>query len=639
MRPILSFVCFAILLPAVGAQTPTIDRIITSNFAPGQQASLTAYGKGLKDVMYLWSPIGTFAYVADEKPDESVAYFDGMVSENVLPGVYETRVVTKHGVSGRKYLVVDDLPTFSPPDNCEVNPPRTVAPAVCCINGQINALKPRYVSLAMKKGQKLTIEVFARRLDSLMDPVLQFSNSDGKEIAFADDTPGLAGDALLAITAPADDTYTLQLRDVQYSGGAGHFFHLRIGGFAPVQGTLPRRTSIGSDVQLVSDLSDAILTKAAIKASLSLPVTANTDYGSSIGTVVATDVAPIMEIDPNDTRETATLIPAEARSIAGRFDKSGDVDWYQIELTNGQHLCVTTHTRIVGSPADVVLQLWDSNGKMLQESDDVGSYDAQLSLKAPASGRFYIAVRELTGQGGPSWTYDADVQCDGRLELSTQVDTIALPQGGAAAIPVTVKRHGIDGSFELRAVNLPPGLTADPVVVTNRQKTASLTIRCGDDAPADFRSPLKIESIAAAEEPPVTVMYRPAPPKNGINHRLPRHESGVFGYTTGSAEFSLQVSPATVIITKGSESTISITAKRTADWTQPIDIASTIAAAELPLGITVDATKIEKDSAAVVVKAADNTVPGRYTISLQGTLKKDKTTIVQPVPTISLDVK
>ena len=63
-----------------------------------------------------------------------------------------------------------------------------------------------------------------------------------------------------------------------------------------------------------------------------------------------------------------------------------------------------------------------------------------------------------------------------------------------------------------------------------------------------------------------------------------------------------------------------------------------MAAEELPTGVTVAAAKIEQNEIEVTITANDKAVPGTYTLSLQGTLKKDKTTIVQPVPTITLTV-
>lgn len=621
------------------AQTPTTDRIEVRSFRPGDPAHLVAYGKGFKNVRHLWTPYGTIPFQQEgEKPSETVAHFAGPLPPDVLPRVCETRVITAQGVSARRYLVIDDLPTFALPDGCEADPPKTILPAACSLNGYVNALKPKYFGLELKKGQQVSIEVFARRLNSPLDPILRFLTKDGRELAFADDTAGLAGDAQLSVTAPEDGTYKLELRDVQYGGGGGHYFHLRVGAFPLVQGTYPRRTAAGGSIQLVSDTSeDVAATVPASAVQLATAVAITTPQGSGLGTLTTSDVTPVLEQEPNDTRETATPVAAGAAGIAGRFREAGDSDWYRITAADKQHLCVTTHTRDVGSPSDVVLELWDASGKKLQESDDVGVNDAQLSIGLPAAGDYFLRVRELTGQGGASWTYDLEVQWSGRVEVTTTVDTVAVPKKGTVAIPVAIKRLGFSSAFSIEATDLPPGIATTPVIVSPNQKQAFVALHATDETAEAWQHPLRVVAKPVADADPIPVLYAPTPPK-GVDYALQRIQTGVFAYSAGEAAFSLTSDPAALTVAKGQSVKTTLQATRTGDWKQPIDITSAVPAAELPAGITVAAAKMEKDSIEVTIKADDKAQPGLYTLSLQGTLKKDKTTIVQPVPTITLEV-
>lgn len=59
----------------------------------------------------------------------------------------------------------------------------------------------------------------------------------------------------------------------------------------------------------------------------------------------------------------------------------------------------------------------------------------------------------------------------------------------------------------------------------------------------------------------------------------------------------------------------------------------------LPAGVTLAEAKIEGDSGKLTIKASDKAKPGRYSLTLQGTLKRDKTTIIQPLGTLILEVK
>ena len=629
--------------PDALAQVPTTQRIESNNFRPGQAAKLVAHGKGFKDVLYLWTPVGQLPYKpAEGKPSETVANFEGILPETTVPGVYETRVVTTHGVSARQFLVVDDLPSFALPDASEVNPPTTKLPVDCCVNGYINAVKPKFFGLDLKKDQQVSIEVFARQLDSLLDPVLRFSDADGNEIAFADDTPGLAGDAQLNITVPDDGTYVLELRDVKYGGGGSHFYHLRVGGFPLVQGLFPGRTSSGATANFVSSAAEELpaTTASASATQLITLLSFPTEHGSAIGSVAVAPEAPVVEQEPNDTRESATVVNNTTTAVAGRMQAQGDVDWYKITADAKQHLCVTAHTRDVGSPADLVIEILDAAGKKLQESDDAAGHDAQLALQLPAAGDYFMAVRELSGQAGPAWTYDLEIQRGGRLEITTAVDTVAVPKGGKVAVPVAVKRLGMTATFEIEAANLPTGIVSTPVIVSAKQKTAIITLHSTGETADTFQHRMSLQANVDGSEATLPVLYVAPPPANKAdpNYKLPRLLTGAFAYATAAAEFSLSADPALVMIPKAGESKTTITAVRTGDWNQPIELASAIPAAELPDGITVDAAKIEKDAVEITIKAGEAAKPGRYSISLQGTLKKDKTTIIQPVNTITIEV-
>lgn len=70
-----------------------------------------------------------------------------------------------------------------------------------------------------KKGELFQFEVMARRAGSLLDPVLQVLNADGKGLVQVDDTHGK--DPALEWSAPADGTYAVAVRDLHSRGGPG----------------------------------------------------------------------------------------------------------------------------------------------------------------------------------------------------------------------------------------------------------------------------------------------------------------------------------------------------------------------------------------------------------------------------------
>ncbi len=86
-----------------------------------------------------------------------------------------------------------------------------------------------------KKGQTVSAEVFARRLQSPLDSILKLTDAAGKELAVNDDEKDLASgltthhaDSRLLATLPADGTYSLQVGDAQGAGSDAHAYRLRV---------------------------------------------------------------------------------------------------------------------------------------------------------------------------------------------------------------------------------------------------------------------------------------------------------------------------------------------------------------------------------------------------------------------------
>lgn len=586
-------------VPHVSAQTPTINQLTSNHLTPGGQAEVKATGTGLKDIERLWLPFTELPVVPAEKPDEKQVSFQGSVPESVPPGIYEARILTQRGISARQWLVVDTLPQTMTTAGSEAQSSPTAVPSECILQGQINARKPRYFGVELQAQQTLQVEAVARRLNSALDPVLRILQADGKELAFEDDTPGLAGDAWLQFTAPQSGTYTIEIRDVQYTGGSRHFFHLRIGGTK-----LP-----------VSATQTAALAAAGITSSA------------------------LLEVEPNENTSQATDAPPSTQRLSGTIQQPGDVDVFAIHSEAPAHVCITALTRRLGSPADLVLQLSDEAGKTLQSADEVGSFDAQLAVAVPAAGTYFLTVKELSSLGGPAFTYDLQLQWGGRTEVATTVDIVAIPDTGAGSIAVSINRVGHSDPVEVWASNLPPGVNSTPVLVVPNQKTAFLTLTKTAQASPTFQAPIQLFARRSADAPAIPAVYQPAvKPVSDAAYEIPRLSAGMFAYGSGAAEFSLTATPEVLNIKPGEDIPLTVSATRTGDWTQVIELASAVPAAELPTGITVGTAKLEKDSAQIVVKAAASAVPGRYSLSLQGTLKKDKTTIVHPVPTVTIEV-
>ncbi|MCP4783881.1 MAG: hypothetical protein GY903_23565 [Fuerstiella sp.] len=624
------------------AQDPTIDRAETTGLRPGESAEVRVHGTNLKSLQTMWTTFGELKPAPPgENPNDKLAVFTGPVPAATVPGIYPYRVVAANGCSSTHFFVVDDLPNVGLAAASETPLPLTEVPTACCIQGYVNAIKPRYFGAKLGAGQKLSVEVYGRRLNSAMDPVLKITSPAGTEIAFSDDQPGLSGDTQLQVTADTAGVYGIELHDVQYAGSGKHYFHLRIGSFPLVSGTYPRMTQAGANLDLIGQTTMTV--RGVPPYQLFSVAAKNSDnQNSGFASAWSANVAPLMEVEPNNDQKTATVVPAEAMAIAGRFSAVNDVDWFKVTADARQHVCLTTHTRDLGSPADVVLQLWKADGSRIAEVDDTGSTDAQLAATLPEPGDYFVAVRELSGLAGADWTYDLEIQrSTGRADVAFATDHVVLPKEGTLAVPLTVKRSGVGGLLTIVAEGLPVGVTVFPLLLSDRQKSGILTLHADASSGAWGEARFFAHSADNPDGPSFPVVYQSAPPdaKKPGAFRLPRISPGIFVSVGTAAAFSLTADQHSITMTPSSEHTVTINVKRTGDWKEPIAVAPTNPKDPLPAGVTLAEAKVEGDSGKLTIKASDKAKPGRYSLTLQGTLKRDKTTIIQPLGTLILEVR
>ncbi|MCA8995773.1 MAG: PPC domain-containing protein [Planctomycetaceae bacterium] len=84
------------------------------------------------------------------------------------------------------------------------------------------------VPVQLAKGTSIVSKVFARRLDSLLDPVLTVRDADGKALKTADDISKENLDAELSWKAPADGVFTFEITDRYGHVGERYFAVLQM---------------------------------------------------------------------------------------------------------------------------------------------------------------------------------------------------------------------------------------------------------------------------------------------------------------------------------------------------------------------------------------------------------------------------
>lgn len=100
-------------------------------------------------------------------------------------------------------------------------------------------------------GQQFNVEVFAGRLGSPVDTLLEIQQLDGTVIAVSDD--GISHDSQTTVTFPESAEYVVQVTDKRGNGGDGSFYRVEISPFSPALTTfLSRPNRLSQERQSIS---------------------------------------------------------------------------------------------------------------------------------------------------------------------------------------------------------------------------------------------------------------------------------------------------------------------------------------------------------------------------------------------------
>ena len=340
------------------------------------------------------------------------------IAPDAKPGRREFRLIGRGQISDPLPFHVDTLP--------EVNEPRYTPPGIphphgefkipAVLNGQILPGESDLFDFQARQGETITFSVRARALVPFLgdgvpghfQAVLEVLNRDGRLVASADDHY-FDPDPELVFTPPATGKYTLRVRDALYRGREDFVYRIRV-----------RRG----------------------KPAVRIPQPAAALGGPWIN---SSEVKK--ELEP----------PAFVRFRIGR---PGGAFKLRFRAEAGQKLEIEVLARCLNSPLDSRLKLFDPNGKVIAEADDVKrprigtilhQADPRLEVGIPESGIYTLEIADSSGTGGP--------EAFGYLRLlpaKPDFELYASPSGLCAATnaPVTVKvmavrKNGFDGRIVL----------------------------------------------------------------------------------------------------------------------------------------------------------------------------------------------
>jgi len=499
------------------ATAPKIGEIAPYGAQRGVATELSITGSDLAGNPRLIAP---FSFKIDSPPAAQTATNwkpKLTIAADVAVGVYPIRVQTDDGISNPFPFAVGQLPQVNEKeDNSVFEAAQSIPNPPLVVEGQVAGNDVDFFRFHGKRGQKLVVDAQCARIGSAIDPSIRLTKASATRayVASADDSPGLVTDARLVAVLPEDTDYVVEISDSRYQGANRAGYRLVIGDLPIAEEVYPLGGRKGETLGLELRGGTLAATRIAAATVHPLPGTAlclPRITAAMIGTVRAGEpnyemesLSPLVASSYPELREPADRSDQPVRAVApvvfnGRLDAAGEEDRFGVVVTPGERLRIMVHAADLGSSLDGVVQVLGKGGGVLANADDTtipqpprnGQQVPPIILTDPSfdmtipggTNEITVVIRDLERRGGLGFPYRLVVEpLLPDFELVLSEPQVSVPRGGAAAIPVTVRRAGYSGPIAVTVANPPPGLSVRPGSIAAGQTTGVITVSATADA-------------------------------------------------------------------------------------------------------------------------------------------------------------
>jgi hypothetical protein len=395
------------------------------------------------------------------KPSDRVAPLRVSIDESCPVGIYGMRIATAEGITNSLLFMVDDLPTLnSLRDNHTIDSAQAIE-LPTAIDGVTESGNADYFQFSGTAGEWVSVEAVATRLGTKLDPVVRVLDRAGRELAFVDDSPALAGDCRLRLQLPEAGAFFVAIEDSSMGGSSAHGYRLRIGDFSLRREANFTRVA-ESGLQQFEHAAEEPFTSAEIGGGFS-----------------------------------------------GRFDDAHPVQRFRFVAKKGDRLVLADRSREFGAAAMLGLAIRDEAGKLIGENQRAGTSGGSLTVTIPSDGFYDAEISELTRRSGPDYGYYAELRHSiPDFELTLDIESVILPQDGYAIVKVTANRKGYNGPIKLIAHSPDGELAVSNEVILEKKKDTRLKVYIPQDMQTGQALSLRILGTAApqkddTEQPPV----------------------------------------------------------------------------------------------------------------------------------------
>lgn len=404
------------------------------------------------------------------------------VSNDAKAGIHYWRVWTSQGIVPAQSFVVGELPEVVE-EEIDGSPVPVDVEIPLTINGRIFPREDVDIwQFKAQKGKSYSIEVMSSRLGYPLDSRIEVLNEAGNIIG--QNVDHYENDSFLRFKADRTGTYQVRIYDSQFGGLQNYVYRLTITDGQVVDRMFPYGGQRGTriDVQLFGQNLEGSPYSVQLADSGDLQEV-TLDGGGRFALQLG-DHPEYSE--PRDELESPSVIPFPA-VLNGRIEEPAQRDEWAVQGVAGKSINFDLRAAEFGSSLDSVLELFDSDGKLLTSNDDVtkGVTDSSFSFTFKEDGVYKLVVSErFASRGGENFGYRltaAEPPAIPSFRLSFSGSELTLVREQTVKFKVTAERLGqLDEEIALDIQGLPSGVTVEGAKIPKGKNETDVTLKCDD---------------------------------------------------------------------------------------------------------------------------------------------------------------
>ncbi len=447
---------------------------------------LTPPGPVLMHEPPYWFDIKSFAN-DPSLPREISARFT--LPEGMPAGPIHWRVANANGAGNGGIFMVGNTPEILEDESLRT--PQQLPDFPVTVSGRLKRIEEvdRY-QFKSKISGIITCDLFARRLGSDFNGVIEVHDQNNRKVAEIFDTEGT--DPTLTFTSEKDITYTVSIRDVDYRGFRSFTYRLVMDSGPRILAAIPAAGKRGQK-QTIEFIGIGVATGKAkiesIKKEVAFPADEKlASFAYKLETPFGNGQSYSFPLSNFDEKTLGTELLMVPGAVTGRLTEAKKSDTYTFKGKKAELWTISCDTGKIGSNLDITLAVLGPDGKELASKDDSSpSMDPELPITLPADGDYKIIIRDLSGKTKtPASVYRLVVdKTKTNFKLRT-LPAASVPIGGTLALVIAITREaGFKEPVTLTFANLPEGVSVPAnLIILPTVASLNVTLTCTKDAPA-----------------------------------------------------------------------------------------------------------------------------------------------------------